>query len=197
MSKLSEILENCKEKENSWVLANSVTDYKLTVDRDGGMSVTIPEHTVDIADSAMKYMQSSITTGTTSGSTSQVTTSNTMGSINSGYLTIDPNNIYNGTFTTTTPYITPYTTQVSYGGFKIPTSVYSEEKVTKEVLDSYANDSFIFDKDSKIMIYKDKNGEYFIQESFKHIEAEDIEKELVAKKDASVLQSTVDEYFGK
>ena len=193
MSKLSEILENCKEKENSWVLANNAADYSISVDRNGSMSVTIPEHTVDITDSSI-YMQSNITNSST---TSQVTTSNTTGPLSSGYLTIDPNNIYNGTFTTTTPYITPYTTQVSYGGFKIPTSVYSEEKVTKEVLDSYANDSFIFDKDSKIMIYKDKNGEYFIQESFKHIEAEDIEKELVAKKDASVLQSTVDEYFGK
>jgi len=193
MSKLSEILENCKEKENSWVLANNAADYSISVDRNGSMSVTIPEHTVDITDSSI-YMQSNITNSST---TSQVTTSNTTGPLSSGYLTIDPNNIYNGTFTTTTPYITPYTTQVSYGGFKIPTSVYSEEKVTKEVLDSYANDSFIFDKDSKIMIYKDKNGDYFIQESFKHIEAEDIEKELVAKKDASVLQSTVDEYFGK
>lgn len=194
MSKLSEILENCKEKENSWVLANNAADYSISVDRNGSMSVTIPEHTVDITDSSI-YMQSNITNS--SITTSQVTTSNTTGPLSSGYLTIDPNNIYNGTFTTTTPYITPYTTQVSYGGFKIPTSVYSEEKVTKEVLDSYANDSFIFDKDSKIMIYKDKNGDYFIQESFKHIEAEDIEKELVAKKDASVLQSTVDEYFGK
>lgn len=193
MSKLSEILENCKEKENSWVLANNAADYSISVDRNGSMSITIPEHTVDITDSSI-YMQSNIVNSST---TSQVTTSNTTGSINSGYVTIDPNSIYNGTFTTTTPYITPYTTQVSYGGFKIPTSVYSEEKVTKEVLDSYANDSFIFDKDSKIMIYKDKNGDYFIQESFKHIEAEDIEKELVAKKDASVLQSTVDEYFGK
>lgn len=193
MSKLSEILENCKKKENEWQLANSVADYKLTVDRDGGMSVTIPEHTVDIVDSAMKYMQSSITTGSTSGSTSQVTTSNTTGSVNSGYLTIDPNLIYNNTYITTTP----YTTQASYNGFKIPSSVYTEDKVTRELLDSYANDSFIFDKDSKIMIYKDKNGDYFIQESFKRIEAEDIEKELISKKDASVLQSTVDEYFGK
>lgn len=194
MSKLSEILENCKEKENSWMLANNAADYSISVDRNGSMSVTIPEHTVDITDSSI-YMQSNIANSST---TSQVTTSNTTGPLSSGYLTIGPNNIYNGTFTTTTtPYITPYTTQVSYNGFKIPTSVYSEEKVTKEVLDSYANDSFIFDKDSKIMIYKDKNGDYFIQESFKHIEAEDIEKELVAKKDASVLQSTVDEYFGK
>lgn len=193
MSKLSEILENCKEKENSWVLANNAADYSISVDRNGSMSVTIPEHTVDITDSSLTYMPNNIAIN----SASQVTTSNTTGSINSGYVTIDPNSIYNGTFTTTTPYITSYTTQVSYGGFKIPTSVYSEEKVTKEVLDSYANDSFIFDKDSKIMIYKDKNGDYFIQESFKHIEVEDIEKELVAKKDASVLQSTVDEYFGK
>ena len=187
------MLENCKKKENEWLMANSVTDYKLTVDRDGGMSVTIPEHTVDIVDSAMKYMQSSITTGTTNGSTSQVTTSNTTGSINSGYLTIDPNLIYNNTYITTTP----YTTQPSYNGFRIPSSVYTEDKVTRELLESYANDSFIFDKDSKIMIYKDKNGDYFIQESFKRIEAEDIEKELISKKDASVLQSTVDEYFGK
>jgi hypothetical protein len=193
MSKLSEMLENCKKKENEWLMANSVTDYKLTVDRNGGMSVTMPEHTVDIADSAMKYIQSSITTGTTSGSTSQVTTSNTTGSINSGYLTIDPNLIYNNTYITTTP----YTTQPSYNGFRIPSSVYTEDKVTRELLESYANDSFIFDKDSKIMIYKDKNGDYFIQESFKRIEAEDIEKELISKKDASVLQSTVDEYFGK
>lgn len=193
MSKLSEILENCKKKENEWQLANSAVDYKLTVDRDGGMSVTIPEHTVDIVDSAMKYMQSSITTGSTSGSTSQVVTSNTTGSVNSGYLTIDPNLIYNNTYITTTP----YTTQASYNGFKIPSSVYTEDKVTRELLDSYANDSFIFDKDSKIMIYKDKNGDYFTQESFKRIEAEDIEKELISKKDALVLQSTVDEYFGK
>jgi hypothetical protein len=193
MSKLSEILENCKEKENSWVLANNASDYSISVDRNGSMSVTIPEHTVDITDSAMKYMQSSITTGSTSGSTSQVTTSNTTGSISSGYLTIDPNLIYNKTYITTTPYIT----QPSYNGFKIPSSVYTEDKVTRELLDSYANDSFIFDKDSKIMIYKDKNGDYFIQESFKRIEAEDVEKELISKKDASVLQSTVDEYFGK
>lgn len=193
MSKLSEILENYKKKENDWQLANSAADYKLTVDRDGGMSVTIPEHTVDIVDSTMKYMQSSITTGSTSGSTSQVTTSNTTGPISSGYLTIDPNLIYNKTYITTTP----YTTQPSYNGFRIPSSVYTEDKVTRELLESYANDSFIFDKDSKIMIYKDKNGDYFIQESFKRIEAEDIEKELISKKDASVLQSTVDEYFGK
>jgi hypothetical protein len=193
MSKLSEILENCKEKENSWVLANNASDYSISVDRNGSMSVTIPEHTVDITDSTMKYMQSSITTGSTSGSTSQVTTSNTTGPISSGYLTIDPNLIYNKTYITTTPYIT----QPSYNGFKIPSSVYTEDKVTRELLDSYANDSFIFDKDSKIMIYKDKNGDYFIQESFKRIEAEDVEKELISKKDASVLQSTVDEYFGK
>ena len=193
MSKLSEILENCKKKENDLALANNTADYTLNFYKNGSMSVTVPEHTVNITDSSLTYMPNNIAIN----STSQITTSNTTGSINSGYVTIDPNSIYNGTFTTTTPYITPYTTQVSYSGFKIPTSVYSEEKVTKEVLDSYANDSFIFDKDSKIMIYKDKNGDYFIQESFKHIEAEDIEKELVAKKDASVLQSTVDEYFGK
>ncbi len=192
MSKLSEILENCKVKGHNWASAYDTADYIVSANRKDNMYVTTLEHTDDMVDSNITYVPSNIVTS----SVDLINTSNTTGQINSGHLTINSNNISKGTIATTTPYTTSYTTQYSYN-YRIPTSVFSEEKVTKELLDSYANDSFIFDKDSKIMIYKDKNGDYFIQEPLKHIEADDIEKELVAKKDASVLQSTVDEYFGK
>lgn len=186
MNKLSEMLKNYREKEDEWTVAYNMTDHTVSVNRKDDMYVTTSEYTDDIVDSGITYVPSNITIN----SPSPVSTPNTTGQINPGHLTINPN--INGTYITTTP----YPSQAFYN-FRVPTSVFSEEKVTKELLDSYANDSFIFDKDSKIMIYKDKNGDYFIQESFKHIEADDIEKELVAKKDASVLQSTVDEYFGK
>ena len=194
MNKLSETLKNCREKEDEWALANNGADYTVSFNRKGDMYVTTPEYTDDIVDSSITSVSSNII----ASSVDLINTPNTTGQlnlgqqINLGHLTINPNNISQGNITTTTPYITQY----SYN-YRVPTSVYSEDKVTKELLDSYANDSFIFDKDSKIMIYKDKNGDYFIQEPLKHIEADDIEKELKSKKEASVLQSTVDEYFGK
>ena len=40
-------------------------------------------------------------------------------------------------------------------------------------------------------------GSLFWSKSSLQKGCEDIEKELISKKDASVLQSTVDEYFGK
>lgn len=189
-----------KHKKDPWELSKNVPDYSLTISREGNVSLTVPEHTVDVTNSLMinptsTTANSQVTTNNTSSI--QLNTPNTSGSISIGNIQLTPATI-------TSPYTTsPYTITStppnlsSYITYRYSQAVYPEENVTKEVLDTYANESFIFDKKSKVMIYKDENGDYFIQEAYKRIDVDDIEKELLARKDDSVLQSTVDEYFGK
>lgn len=193
-----------KHKKDPWELSKDVPDYTLTVSREGNVSLTVPEHTVDVTNSLMMNIASTNTNNqvtTNNTSSIQLNTSNTTGSISLGNIQVTPNNIMGTSASpyTTSPYsITnmPYNIP-SYSIYRAPQSVYADENITKELLDTYENGSFIFDKKSKVMIYKDEEGNYFIQEPYRRIDVDDIEKELLARKDDSILQSTVDEYFGK
>ena len=124
------------------------------------------------------------TSASSANSATITTTQNTGSSLNlNGSITYNPANWNIPTY--------------SYSGYnyKIPSSVYTEEKVTKKTLDGYANDSFIFDKATKVMLYKDENGDIFIQNAFRKVSMDDIERELALTEKESLLQKEIDDYF--
>jgi len=149
-------------------------------------SLSIDEYVRSITANSLMVdgISSSAATSTITSSTSVTSTPNTGSSIN-----LNGNLIYNQSSWTAPVY--------TYSGYnyKIPSSVYTEEKITKDILDNYANDSFIFDKTTKIMLYKDANGDIFIQNAFRKVSIDDIERELELTEKESLLQKEIDDYF--
>lgn len=45
------------------------------------------------------------------------------------------------------------------------------------------------------MLYKDENGDIFIQNAFRKVSMDDIERELALTEKESLLQKEIDDYF--